>query len=59
VILQDKEIILTFGSSEVDYILICEEIIKQHHEKIYAKNKKSGGAVFCFSIPINQNETQT
>ncbi|MEH6994310.1 ATP-binding protein, partial [Neobacillus drentensis] len=32
---------------------ICMSIIKAHHGKMSAENRKSGGAVFRFSLPLS------
>ncbi|MCU7801328.1 MAG: hypothetical protein KZQ70_14645 [gamma proteobacterium symbiont of Lucinoma myriamae] len=36
---------------------ISKEIIDLHHGIIWAENHPQGGAVFCFVIPVEQNET--
>jgi len=33
---------------------ICKEIIALHHGKVWAENHQDGGAVFSFTIPIEQ-----
>ncbi len=32
-------------------LAICQEIVEAHGGEIWAENEKTGGAVFCFSIP--------
>lgn len=35
---------------------ICKTIVKAHHGKIEAQNKKAGGAVFRFTLPLEEGE---
>lgn len=34
-------------------LAICRKIIKTHKGKIWAENRKEGGACFCFYLPVN------
>ena len=35
---------------------ICMSIVKAHHGKMEAANKKAGGAIFRFTLPLKGNE---
>ena len=36
-------------------LAICQEIIQQHHGKIWAENNPEGGATFSFALPYDQD----
>ena len=39
-------------------LAICQKIIKSHGGKIWAENRKEGGAAFCFSLPLNESASK-
>jgi len=39
-------------------LAVSSAIVKEHGGRIWAENNSGGGAIFCFSLPVPQNESE-